>query len=80
MSPPYATNTLFMSFIVCVSSCRDTASQYDKGRNILVSRLRYSANHNALDSWPNRAHLASLNDELCKIWRVPERRGIEEQK
>ncbi len=35
--------------------------------NISVSRLRYSVNHNALDSWPIRAHLASQNDKLCKI-------------
>ncbi len=55
-----------MGFIVFLSSRRDTASQYSKGRNISVSRLRYSANHNALDSWPIRAHLASQNDELCK--------------
>ncbi len=39
-----------MGFIVLVSSRRDMASKYDKGRNISVSRLRYSANHNALDS------------------------------
>ncbi len=58
---------------------RDTASQHGKGRNISVSRLRYSANNNALDSWPIRAHLASQNDELCKNRRVSERRNIEEQ-
>ncbi len=56
-----------MDFIVFVSSCWDTASQYGEGRNISVSRLRYSANHNALDSWPIRARLASQNDELWKI-------------
>ncbi len=61
------------------SSHRDTASQYGKGCNISVSRLRYSANHNALDSWPIRAHLASQNDELCKNRRVSERRGIQEK-
>ncbi len=53
--------------IVLVSSRRDTASQYLKGRNISVSHLRYSANHNAMDSRSNKAHLASQNDELCKI-------------
>ncbi len=53
-----------MGFIVLVSSRRDTASQYGKRRNISVTRLRYSANHNALDSWPIRAHLASQNDEI----------------
>ncbi len=37
-----------MGFIVFVSSCRDTASQYGEERNIYVSRLRYLANHNAL--------------------------------
>ncbi len=80
MSPMYATNVLFlMGFIVCLSSRWDTASQYGKERNISVSRLRYSANHNALDSWQIRAHLASQNDELCKNQRVLERRGIEEQ-
>ncbi len=68
-----------MGFIVFVSSLRDTASQYGKGRNSSVSRLRYSANHNALDSWPIKAHLASQKDELCKNWSVSERRGREEQ-
>ncbi len=80
MSPLNATNASFiMCFIVFVSSRRDTASQYGKGRNISISRLRYSANHNALDSWPIRAHLASQNDELCKNRSVSERQSIEEQ-
>ncbi len=81
MSPLDATNASYiMGFIVFVSSHRDTASsQYGKGCNIYVSRLRYSANHNALDSWPIRARLASQNVELCKNQRVSERRGIEEQ-
>ncbi len=35
--------------ILCVS-------KYGKGRNISVTCLRYSANHNALDSWPIRAN------------------------
>ncbi len=48
-------------------------------RNISVSHLRYSANHNALDRWPIRARLASQNDELCKNQHVSERLGIEEQ-
>ncbi len=52
---------------LCVT---DTASQLGKGRNISVSHLRYSAKHNALDSWPIRAGLASQNDELCKNLRV----------
>ncbi len=79
MSPLDATNALFiMGFIVFVSSRRDMASQYGKGPNISVSRLRYSANHNALDSWPIRARLASQNDELCKNQYISERR-IEEQ-
>ncbi len=68
-----------MGFIVFVSLRRDTPSQYGKGHNISITRLRYSANHNALDSWPIRAHLASQNDELCKNVRVSERRSIEEQ-
>ncbi len=50
-----------------------------RGRNIAVTHLRYSANHNALDSWPIRAHLASQNDELCKNRRISERRSIERQ-
>ncbi len=80
MSPLDATNASFiMGFIVLVSSRRDTASQYGKERNISASRLRYSANHNALDSWPIRARLATQNDELCKNLRVSERQGIEEQ-
>ncbi len=67
MSSLNATNASFIvGFIVLVSLCRDMASQHGKGRNISVTRLRYSANHNVLDSWPIRAHLASQNDELCK--------------
>ncbi len=74
-----ATNASFiMGFIVFLSSRRDTASQYGKGHNISVTRLRYSANHNALDSWPIRAGLASQNDELCKNRCISERMGIEE--
>ncbi len=68
-----------MYFIVFVSSCWDMASQYGKGRNIFVTRFRYSANHNPLDSWPIRAHPAFQNDELCKNRRVSERWSIEEQ-
>ncbi len=80
MSPLDATNASFvMGFIVFVLSRRDTASHYGKGCNIFITRLKYSANHNALDSWPIRAHLASQNDELCKNRCVSERRGIEEQ-
>ncbi len=44
-----------------------------------VTRLRYSANHNALDSWPIRTHCAFQNDKLCKNRCVSERRGREEQ-
>ncbi len=66
-------------YLFFVSLRRDTASQYGKGRNISITRLRYSANHNALDSWPIRAHLASQNDELCKNRLVSERRSIEGQ-
>ncbi len=67
MSPLDATNALFiMGFIVLVSLRRYTASQCGEGCNISVTCLRYSANNNALDSWPIRAHLASQNDELCK--------------
>ncbi len=80
MSPLEATNALFvMGCIILVSSCREMPSQYGEGRNISVSRLRYSANHNALDSWQIRACVASQNDELCKNLHVSERRGIEEQ-
>ncbi len=69
MSSLNATNAFFIAgFIGFVSSCRDTASQHGKGRNISTTRLRYSANHNAPDSWPIRAHLASKNDELCENW------------
>ncbi len=80
MYPLDATNSSFiMGFIVFVSSRRDTASQYGKRRNISISRLRYSANHNALEGWPIRARFASKNDEICKNWRVSQRRGIKEQ-
>ncbi len=76
MSPLDATNASFIiGFIVFVSSFQDTASQYGKRRNISVSHLRYSANHNALDSWPIRAHLASQNDELCKNRRLSFRKA-----
>ncbi len=60
-----------MGFIVFVSSCRDTASQYGEGCNISVTRLRYSANHNTLHSWPIRACLTSQNDELCNANNSP---------
>ncbi len=44
MSSLDATNTSFiMGFIVFMSLHRDTASQYDKGRNISVTRLRCTA-------------------------------------
>ncbi len=67
MSPLDATNASFiMGFNVFVSLRRETASQYSKGRNISILRLRYSAIHNAPHSWPIRAHLASQKDELCK--------------
>ncbi len=80
MSPLDATNASFiMGFIVFVSSCWDTASHYDKRCNISVSRLRYLVNHNAPDSWPIRARLASQNDDFCKNWCVSERQNIEEQ-
>uniref|UniRef100_A0A9J8CWY1 SDS3 homolog, SIN3A corepressor complex component n=2 Tax=Cyprinus carpio TaxID=7962 RepID=A0A9J8CWY1_CYPCA len=36
------------------------------------------ANHNALDNWPIRAHLAFQNDELCKNRRVSEKRDTED--
>ncbi len=55
---------VYNGFIVFVSSCQDTPSQYGKWRNISVTRL--SIRPITLDSWPIRAHLASHNDELCK--------------
>ncbi len=71
MSPLDATNASFiMGFIVFVSSRQDTPSQYGKGHNISVSRLRYSANQST-------SH--SQNDELCKNRCVSERRSKEEQ-
>ncbi len=80
MSSLNATNASFIiDFIVLDSLRRDTASQYGKERQISVSRLRYSANHNALDSWPIRAHLSSQNDDLLKNRRILERWSIEEQ-
>ncbi len=48
-----------------------------KERNISVTDLRYLANHNALDSWPIRAHHAFQNDELVKIDMF--QKGKEEQ-
>ncbi len=58
--------TFIVGFIVLVSSYQDTTSQHGKRHNISVTRLRFLANHNALDSCPIRAHLASQKDELCK--------------
>ncbi len=49
----------FMAFMVLVSSHQDTASQFGEGRNISATCLKYSANHNALDSWPISANLTS---------------------
>uniref|UniRef100_A0A9J7XCS5 Diaphanous-related formin 3 n=1 Tax=Cyprinus carpio carpio TaxID=630221 RepID=A0A9J7XCS5_CYPCA len=45
-----------MGFIGFVSSQENTASQYGKEHNISITRLRNSANHNALDSWPISVH------------------------
>ncbi len=56
-----------MGFIVLLHR-RAGTRHHNTGRNISVSHLRYSANHNALDSWPIRARFASQNDELCKIY------------
>ncbi len=56
-----------MGFIVFVSSHWDTASQYSEGCNISITRLRYLANHNALDSWPIRARLALRTMSFVKI-------------
>ncbi len=51
MSPLDAANASFvMGFIGLVSLRRDTALQYGEGRNIYVTCLSYSANHNALDN------------------------------
>ncbi len=44
-----------------------------------IYKLKYSANHNALDSLSISVHLAFRNDELCKNRHVSERRSIEEQ-
>ncbi len=77
MSPLDATKASFiMGFIVFVSSHRDTAPQYGEERNVSVSRLRHSANHNgSLESWPIRARLTSQNDELSQNWPVSERQS-----
>ena len=66
-------NHVYDGFYVYVSLLRpDKASQYVKRHNIYVTCLRHSANHNTLDSWPIRAHLAFQTDELCKNRRVSE--------
>ncbi len=56
-----------------------TAILYTIGQQYTHNPPQNSANHNALDSWPIRAHLASQNDELFKDLRVSESQGIEEQ-
>ncbi len=79
MSPLDATKASFVMF-----HCFDLVAPgnaitiYGEGHNISVTRLRYSAKHNALNSCPIRAHLTSQNDELCENRHVSERRGIEE--
>ncbi len=71
MSQLDATNASFiMGLIVFVWSRRDKASQYDKGRNISVTCLRYSANDNAL---------ANQSTPRFSNQCVSERRSIEEQ-
>ncbi len=64
-------------FLCCLARIRHHNTV--RGRTISISRLRYSANHNALDNWPIRARLTSQIDELCRNCRISERRGIEEQ-
>ncbi len=51
-----------------VAPHRDMASQHGKGRNIYVTLLRYSANHNTMDSWPIRAHLYFRMMSFVKIY------------
>ncbi len=66
---------VYMGFIVL---SRHTTSLYGEWHNIFVTRLRDSANQNALDSCPIRARLSSQNDELCKsqrAFRKAEHRG-----
>lgn len=65
MSLMDATNALFVIWL-CM------ASQYSNGHIISVICLRYSANHSALNNWPNRAHLAFQTTELCKNRHVSE--------
>uniref|UniRef100_A0A672T027 Sterol 26-hydroxylase, mitochondrial-like n=1 Tax=Sinocyclocheilus grahami TaxID=75366 RepID=A0A672T027_SINGR len=72
MSPLDETNASFiMGFHVFESSLRPdrASSQYGKGCNISVSHLRYSANHNALDSWQITAHLVEHKRLYGPIWR-----------
>ncbi len=58
----------------------DPGREYLLGHGIIsVTRLRHSANHNAPESLPISAHLASQNDELGKNRRISERLIIEEQ-
>ncbi len=58
-----ATNALFLAcFIVFVASHRNTASQYGKGALEVFCQSQRTRIAGQL-----RAHLASQNDELCKI-------------
>uniref|UniRef100_A0A672P3M3 Disco-interacting protein 2 homolog B-A-like n=1 Tax=Sinocyclocheilus grahami TaxID=75366 RepID=A0A672P3M3_SINGR len=68
MSPLDATNASFVMgfYWFCLVSPGHGITVWD------------SANHNALDSWPVRAHLAFQTNELCKNRRVSEMRGIED--
>ncbi len=68
MSPLDATN----------SFCVVTPGHHNTVRGVALPSHAYSANHNALDSWPIRARLAFQNDELCKKstrFRKAEHRG-----
>ncbi len=62
------TAQMFAQRIVAAAamSWRRCVSKYGKGHSVSVTRLRYLANHNSLDSWSIRAHRDFQNDELCK--------------
>ncbi len=67
-----ATNASFEMGFIVFNCCHAGTRHHNTVLwcNISISRLRYSANHNALDSWPIRAR---------KNRHISERRGIEEQ-
>ncbi len=68
--PPWCNKCLIYNRFYCFILCFI---------DISITRMRYSANPKAPDSWPIRECLGSQNDELCQKRRVSEAWSIEER-